>query len=243
MKKIILLLLITVPIIISAQEKVIWDYPVKPGSEEWNSLKNRTERLNAMQIPPDILSKMETEELVIICINYPAALHYGTYTNEYEGVGEIIKGFNGLQELLNRKDACKYLTKIYQNSVTEGLLIKDVRINKRFWPLKFRYIELLLSQDQVIDIADDKDIEILLSVSVAKTKLKYEKSFFFSKYDNIISSYIIAKALYKLKTTELISNLDYTRFATNRELKTYDHVIKIIDIGKQYVVIINNSNK
>ncbi len=233
MKKIILLFSLLLPTFLFAQEEVIWDFPVKPGSEEWGNLKTETERQNAMQIPSDILLNMGTEELVITCINYPDALKYRAYSNDYIGIEKVIEGFNGLRELLKRKDALTYLTDIYQNAGVEGLEKKDTRIDERFWPLKFRYIELLLSQDSFISSSNDEDVENLLKVSVEKTNLKTNKTSYFSKYDNIISSYIIAKALSKLKVSEFTSNEEYMNFALKRKLKTYEQAVEIIEIGKR----------
>ena len=39
MKKIIPLLLIIILLISSAQEEITWDFPVKPGTNEWNNIK------------------------------------------------------------------------------------------------------------------------------------------------------------------------------------------------------------
>ncbi len=234
MRKIFFLLLLIFPTILFAQQnEITWDFPVKPGSEEWSNLKTRTERLNAMQIPTNILSGMGTEELVVACINYPAALQYGIYTNEFEGINKIIEGFNGLQELLSRKDGCKYLTKFYQNAEADGLIKKDERINERFWPLRFRYVELLISQDKIINSSEYKETVALLGVTINKTELKSENTYHFSSYDNIISSLIIAKILSKLRIEKFITNDEYMHFATNRELKSYDQVIEIIELGKK----------
>ncbi len=242
MRKIcILFLIIAFPTISFAQnDEITWDYPIKPGSKEWSNLKTKTERLNAMQIPTNTLSGMKTEELVVTCINYPAALHYGIYANEFEGISKIICEFNGLQELLSRKDACKYLTKFYQNAEADGLIKKDERINERFWPLKFRYIELLISQDKIINSSEEKEIVALLGVTINKSELKSENTYHFSRYDHIISSLIIAKILSKLRIEEFITNVEYMRFATNRELKSYDQVIEIIELGKK---VYNDFNK
>ena len=43
---------------------MIWDFPIKPGTEKWAKLKTEKERFDAMQIPKDILSQMSTKELV-----------------------------------------------------------------------------------------------------------------------------------------------------------------------------------
>ena len=45
----------------ATEKKVMWDYPVKPGMEEWNQLKTEQERIDAVQIPKTILEKIVDE--------------------------------------------------------------------------------------------------------------------------------------------------------------------------------------
>lgn len=52
MKKIILFLLIVLPFFSFAQnEKVTWDYPIKPGSKEWLAVPDFLKRLDLLNIP------------------------------------------------------------------------------------------------------------------------------------------------------------------------------------------------
>jgi carbonic anhydrase len=70
--KLALLLVLFVPIFAFSQaEDVKWDYPVKPGTKKWNELKTEKERINAVQIPDDVLDSMTTEDMVDACINFP----------------------------------------------------------------------------------------------------------------------------------------------------------------------------
>ena len=48
-----------------------WNYPVHPGTEQWNELDSFSERLNAFNIPEGILSEMSTENLVKTFLSYP----------------------------------------------------------------------------------------------------------------------------------------------------------------------------
>jgi hypothetical protein len=240
MKKLIILLLILIPIFSFAQdENLTWDFPAKPGKAGWKNLKTETERLNAMQVPSDVLSNMETEELLITCMNYPAALFYGAYSNNYVGIKKTIEKFNGLQELLKRKDALKCLTKLYKNIGTNGLKQKDSRLNEQFWPLKFRYIELLLIQDAIISSSTDEDVQNLLDVSVEKTKLKTDKPVWFSKSDDLVSSFLVAKSMKKLKINEFTSNKEYMDFVTKGKLKSHEQALAIIELGKKHAKIKN----
>lgn len=80
-----------------------FDEVTKP--EVWKSFKNVEEMKAACQIPDDILSKMSTEELAKVCINYPLYGNYALY-NDYEtGIKAVMSGFNGFTELQKRADA------------------------------------------------------------------------------------------------------------------------------------------
>lgn len=237
MKKIIVLFLLVLPTLLFAQQELSWDFPVKPGKEEWKNLKTETDRLNAMQIPPDVLSKMETEELVITCMNYPAALFYGAYSNNYVGIRKTIEKFNGLQELLKRNDALKYLTKVYTNSDTKGLKQKDTQLNEQYWPLKFRYIELLLIQNEIFNSSTNEEVENLLAASVEKAGLKADTPLWFSKNDDLVSSFLVAKSMKKLNINEFTGNEEFMDFATKGKLKSYEQALAIIELGKKHAII------
>jgi len=232
--KIIFLLIVIMPTMLFAQQELSWDFAVKPGKAGWENLKTETERLNDLQVPSDVLTNMETEELVITCMNYPAALFYGAYSNNYVGIRKIINQFNGLQELLEREDALKYLTKVYKNSDTNGLKEKDLRLNELFWPLKFRYIELLLIQDEIISSSTDEEVQNLLTASVEKAGLKADKPAWFSKSDDLVSSFLVAKSMKKLKINEFTSNEEYMDFATKGKLKSHEQAIAVIELGEKY---------
>lgn len=55
-----------------AQEKDdSYNFPIRPGTEEWISLDSYEARLNAYNIPEDILRNMSTLGLVETCLIYP----------------------------------------------------------------------------------------------------------------------------------------------------------------------------
>ncbi len=111
--------------LLSAQTAKIWDYPVKPGTEEWNALSTYDEMLAICQIPEDILKIATTEELVELCLNYPHRLGIlYLYDNIQEGLERTSSQFNGLQELLGRKDNAQCLLALLKNSDLETKPIK-----------------------------------------------------------------------------------------------------------------------
>lgn len=44
----------------SQPNNIDWDYPIKPGTEEWTNFKSGQEMLNACQIPENILKNLST---------------------------------------------------------------------------------------------------------------------------------------------------------------------------------------
>lgn len=219
-----------------AQNKVAsWDFPIKPGTEKWAQLETETERLSILQIPDSILKVIGTEELVITCLNYPAALHYTAFDNQQVGFGIVISNFNGLQELLNRKGAGRYLTEHYKNAGEQGFIIRDSRICERYWPWKFLYLELLLSQREIIRNLDAGDKLMLLETTLNKLGLKSQNEEMFSKYDNINSALIVVRILESNNVEAVVSNDVYVNFATNGELFDYKTVEEIIALGKLYI--------
>lgn len=57
---------------VNAQEKKIaWDYPVKTGSKEWAKFESNKEKVDACQIPENILSVISTEDLLELILKYP----------------------------------------------------------------------------------------------------------------------------------------------------------------------------
>jgi len=76
---IVAVLLITSNNLFSQDQEVTWDFPVKPGTEEWKSLESRNERAKACQIPDDVLPSLSTGRLIELCLSYP-------YYNRYPGI-------------------------------------------------------------------------------------------------------------------------------------------------------------
>jgi hypothetical protein len=221
-----------------AQDKVAsWDFPIKPGTEKWNQLETETGRLNVLQIPDNILKVIETEELVVTCLNYPSAFHYTAYDNEQVGLQKVISNFNGLQELFIRKDAGRYLIEHYKNAYAQGFRSKDNRISERYWPWRFLYLELLLSRRELIQNLEAGDKLKLLQTTLNKLDLKIQNKEVFSKYDNINSALIVVRILEVNNVDAIVSNSVYMNFASNREFPDYKTLEEIIELGKTHIGI------
>jgi hypothetical protein len=194
-KKIITSLLFLVPLVSFTQEKIVWDYPVKPGMEEWKQFKSTDDMYQACQIPNVILGQLNTEELVDVCLNFPAPPQFLFYNTPQEGFISYYSNFNGIRELFNHRDAGHFLLKKY----TE-MSLSDFN---PLWPLHiqgqyishYKFVETVLAQTQVIQTLSPVEMRLLLKETIRKMDEKLSKSDLFSSNNIEINSWIMAKLL------------------------------------------------
>ena len=122
----------------------LWDYPVKPGTEEWEALQTGQAMVDVCQIPENILSCLSTENLLKVCLQYPLRLDIYAANCLDDGINSLFKRFNGVEELLERTDGVKELLKYYDNTMMQNLSKSDM--GDPAFTYRVAYIELLLSQ-------------------------------------------------------------------------------------------------
>jgi hypothetical protein len=129
-------------------KKTVWDYPVKPGMEEWNRLKTEKERIAAVQIPEEILVKLSAEEVAGLCISFPLFGDYTAFNTPQEGFYVMLSRFNIFRHLLSQKEAGKGLIAMYKDAGMSGF--GKLSCPNDFWTIKLDYLELVLSQKEII---------------------------------------------------------------------------------------------
>ena len=90
-----------------------WDYPVKPGTEEWKEYKNSGEMIDACQIPEDVLFCLTTDNLTELCLQYPLLYDVLAFNNLNDGLSRLFDNFNGMRELSKRENAVNNLLSHY----------------------------------------------------------------------------------------------------------------------------------
>ena len=103
----------------SADAALHYDYPIVPGTQEWENLSTHEDMLNAVQVPEALLKEMSTEEVVTTVLENPMIIDiyaYETVGDGYKkGYDTLRKNLNCVEELANRPDAVKCLSKALQN--------------------------------------------------------------------------------------------------------------------------------
>lgn len=238
MKKIIILLLLTIPLISFAQKEVIWDYPVKPGSEEWRNLSNEKDRFQAQQIPTNIIAKIPTDKLVKSCINLPSFGHYTAYKNIQTGFIILAIKFNGLKELSKRKDAMSELVKIYQTTGEHGFSSSIKGINSSYWSLRLGWVEVILSQRKFLEQRTPSELKDLMKTCIEKYNMK-QKSNRFSMSGTESTFFLMARILdfskYQAYEVECNKEPNLKEFSETSRLFDSDIYAKILDLSLQFV--------
>lgn len=181
-----------------------YDFPIVPGTEEWKLLNSLDKKVNACQIPNDILTGICTHALIETTLNYPLILDYGAFNSMQSGFERIKTENNGFVELFRRNDLYSALIERYE------LLSFECKTN--IYPpyimgdaaplgIAIQTFELFLFQDEVISNISEEDIKLLFSLVYEKHLMKTQPKF--SDYDKIASAGILGKIMY---------SMDYTTF-------------------------------
>jgi len=201
-KGIIIFFFIAVPLISFAQEKVTWDYPVKPGSAEWKKLSSHQEMVQICQIPAGTLSFISTKELAQICLNYPLFFTMKAFNNLQLGFNQVSTEFNGFQELFKRDDAGNVLLELYKAIKPQVILFKTTSLEKGKHIQNIFFIEFVLSQKEIIEKFTKAEIKQLLEESLVK--LEEKKQYGFSTFSTQTTSLVMCRVLENIKFDKYI---------------------------------------
>jgi len=155
-------------------EEIPWDYPVKPGTEEWKNFDSNEEMVAACQIPDTVLTSLSTETLTELCLQYPLLADVFAFDNRHTGLDKLFSDFNGIRELYKRKKAADELLKHYNLKFQNLSFLNETDIEKGLYIISISAVEVLLTR------IDDKEIikKILQSlVSGYEAKLNYADYF------------------------------------------------------------------
>ncbi len=178
MKKTFLLLFTFFFYSLSGQEATTaWDYLVKLGGKKWESLKSHKEMVEICQIPEDIIHKLSTKNLAVICLDYPLFFTLTAFNNMQDGFEHIKKDFNGFRELYNRVDASKELMLLYHDIDPREVMSKNTDLEKGNFMFNIFFLEYMLAQKDIINTLSYEDTKKILIGCLNKVKQKNEASF------------------------------------------------------------------
>ncbi len=141
-------------------------YVINPATEKWKTFTTLDEKIEAIQIPVEIVNNMSTTALVESVLNYPLLLNM-TYFNSYEsGYNSVRSYFYGLRHLETRVDAANILIKKFESleKITE-----DSFTFENFE--KYTAIECILSQPVFYNSLSEEEKEYFEQLIIEKYNL------------------------------------------------------------------------
>ena len=175
--------------VVNAQPKEKWDYPVKPGSEEWRYMPY-AEKVEKSQPPKELLNSWDTETLFKYCVDYP--LNKVTLMFNYPNAGFrcVYEQSTVWQEFIRRKDALEVYSNYFEIRPYKRLLIiNDVEIrNNDLFTLFF--LEKLVSETDFANYLDSSRKRKLADIILQshQSKKEYPDEFYGFAYNSSLAN-------------------------------------------------------
>lgn len=238
--KLLMALILFVPIIAFSQlEQPKWDYPVKPGSEEWKELKNQKERVAICQIPDEILQHISTSELMEICFKYPLIYDALTFHTIQFGIDQLRINFNGVNELIKRDNIVDLLITRYSNFYPKGYNKNWTNVQKGYYSLDITLTELLLSQDDVISQMTLPQKKELVKQLLQKQSEKEDKEIYDSM-SHISIGFALARVLqssgFSIEKISAETKASIEVFATQGNFQNAQNLPYIFESAKEFIL-------
>ena len=180
----------------ATEKNVKWNFPIKPGSVGWNQCNSAEEIFEKLNIPENVLKELDTESLVQICLDYPAATAIMfVYNTPQQGFDVFFTQFNGIRELMNRKDVGHFLLKKYGSMSLADFNPLWTLEEQGDFAFRFYYVELFLVQPQSLQSLDGSERKLLLKESLQKFDIKRSRSDLFGGNSLVMTTWILAKTL------------------------------------------------
>lgn len=131
-----------------------YDFPVKPGTNAWQAFTTHKQMVEATTLPAKTATGLTTRALLETCLNYPLLPDMMAFNSPQQGLEAVIRNFNGLQELVGRKDVALHIVKAYQRLLSTDISKLNALYDKGKLSFQLSFIELLLGQKKVLSTTD-----------------------------------------------------------------------------------------
>jgi hypothetical protein len=185
-----------------------WVFPVKPGTKEWLDLLTSEARLKASQIPVDILKEMSTDALIQSWLDFPLNIDVFLTNNPNYAIDFYIKNFNGLEELVKRPNGALRILNRYEKMDPNCALVYN---DTGQYSLSFPIIELLLSQNVVLEKLSHNEKKEIVREALVKYELKRRHSNIFGDPNGSYSLLVCLQVMVQSEYLPILSELEDSR--------------------------------
>jgi len=178
-----------------------YEYPIKPGTEEWIELGSHEARVQACMIPPETLEIISTGGLFESLLCYPFILDYGAWEKFQVGFEKLKSENNGFEELYSREDLYQVISNWYgrMSAECEEWIYRP---NNAPVGIELEIIEMFIFQNEFLDsLNNDKEEEIfkLIFNKLAHRPIEGEKW---------VATAILGKIMFRRSFTPFVNACD-----------------------------------
>ncbi|QGY46246.1 hypothetical protein GM418_22050 [Maribellus comscasis] len=193
-------------------------YPVRPGDAEWNLLTDGYQRIKACQLPDSLLKTISTSGLIETCIDHP--LLFELIFSDLQGGGlqtateKMIKSFNCLTELTERKDAGAGLLQRY--TVMNPCCVESGLSEPGEFANSYSEYEMIFAQECFLEQLNQEELVKLLekSLDTYNNKVKYD-NYFSWIYGMNTSVFLLARCMIHLQYEPFIQEVEKSYYVKN----------------------------
>jgi hypothetical protein len=174
-----------------------YDYPIRPGTPEWGTLKTNLEMLDACQIPLDSLANISSARLVETCLDFPLLfdLFLNVGVNITGRLKEQMNTFSGFIELQKRVDAPGLMLQKYAQMHPACISALGTNREKGDYTLFFTSFEMIISYDSILIKLTKNERKSLLHAAIEKYYCKRSQRNDYGYYDFATSLFIVARIM------------------------------------------------
>lgn len=196
----------------SGQEsKTNWDFPIRPGTNEWENLASYEDKLNAYNIPSEIIQQISTSALTDACLSYPEWRLVFTRNSFTQGLHHVFSVFNGFEHLIKREGVLNELYNRYDSMSPAEVNLEWSLEEQGLYGFSITYIELMLSHPLILERSSVEAEQLLLQQAIKKYNEKRSLPQLYSIYGLSPTALICARILIK---NDFIKGLDSNRMAS-----------------------------
>lgn len=135
----------------SDNEKAPFRFPFTQVDAKWKEFKTPQDRIAALQIPNNMLASITTEDILLICLDFPYLSDIFAFDDMDIGLKVVASKFNGFQEFLTRHDQIEAMEKVFQRISSENLYLNsnsDIEIGNN--SIRIRILSYLLGRPEIL---------------------------------------------------------------------------------------------
>ncbi|WP_439488726.1 hypothetical protein [Algoriphagus sp.] len=210
------------PLVLMGQEAE-WDFPTKPGTQEWAELEDVHERVRACQIPEDILKNLGEQQLFELVKSYPFFLSYPFSNDALRGFRVTMTDFNGYNELLKRPGAVQLILGIYRQEDLKQISGLASSVDKGRFSLTIGAIELMLAEERLINSLSASEAMDLLRIVEEKIQAKKSLKPDFGGFGVATTSYLALSLMRSIPSARGASS-----FLSEGKFQVFGHRLSMV---------------